>query len=135
MAERSLPFHSRDTPESCGAHLAAGQEPQQPLLTIKQSRCPILPGNLSSDPEHPRSPSLPRDQHLAPARLLSRSLTASPRQGTQHGPPNHRPVCDHTGGRQNRDSACCLSSPAFNLAQLQKRHGFPAHQTQLPTCP
>lgn len=132
----------RSTPET---HLKAvehtlppGQElSRQPCPTIKQSRCPILPGNLSSDPEHPRSPAYPRDQHLAPARLLNAACGL-----TQIGNPAFGPaqspsqVCDHTrNGRQNQDSACCLSSPAFNLAQLQKRHGFPAHQTQLPTCP
>lgn len=118
--------------------LPPGQElSRQPCPTIKQSRCPILPGNLSSDPEHPRSPAYPRDQHLAPARLLNAACGLAQIGNPAFGPAQSpSQVCDHTrNGRQNQDSACCLSSPAFNLAQLQKRHGFPAHQTQLPTCP
>lgn len=132
----------RSTPET---HLKAvehilppGQElSRQPRPTIKQSRCPILPGNPSSDPEHPRSPAYPRNQHLAPARLLNAACGLAQIGNPAFGPAQSpSQVWDHTrNGRQNQDSACCLSSPASNLAQLQKRHSFPAHQTQLSTCP
>ena len=110
---------------------------RQPRPTIEQSRCPTLPGNRNSDPEQPRSPAYPWDQHLAPARRLNAACGLAQLWNPAFGPAQSpSQVCDHTqNGRQNQDPACCLSSPASNPAQLQRRHSVPAHQTQLPTCP
>lgn len=97
---------------------------RQPRPTIEQSRCPTLPGNRNSDPEQPRSPAYPWDQHLAPARMLNAACGLAQLWNPAFGPDQSpSQVCDHTqNGRQNQDPACCLSSPASNPAQLQRRH-------------
>lgn len=78
-------------------------------------------------------PSLSRDQHLAPARLLNAACGLA-----QIGNPafglNHRAKSAITprNGHRTKTQPHCLSSPALTSPSYRSAT---AHQTQLPTCP